>query len=62
VLHEIALKTMGRAVKCASIFTWGTDGAKPPAVDVSEANGKWTLRGAGKSFTFDLKQRNVTAS
>jgi hypothetical protein len=62
ILHEIALKTKGRAIKCASIFTWGTDGARPPAVEVSEANGIWTLRHGNNSFALDLKQRSIATA
>jgi hypothetical protein len=62
VLHEIALKMKGRAAKCASIFTWGTDGARPPAVEVSEANGIWTLRHGNNSFALDLKQRSIATA
>jgi hypothetical protein len=58
-LHEIALKMKGRAAKCASIFTWGTDGAAPPAIVVSEADSIWTLRNGDMAFVLDLKQRTV---
>jgi hypothetical protein len=59
ILHEIAIKMNGRAAKCASIFTWATEGAKIPAVIVSEAAGIWTLRSESSAFAIDMKKRVV---